>query len=201
LRSLIRRALTRTVRIKKRDMELPPKGAHSLPHNLLDLRLRWPRSPGDHLHDTLRKLEQRDLQRHNRIDRHHNRRIHQPEGVKNFSRETFEMSSIHSENPGNKSVRIQKPPTKHPQHTLTVALRFTIKPTEEREKYVAILNAMIKRVEKIINSKKTKTKQRLRAMQVLTDLIRTSYGMVRDVEVEELEREVTALEEEEGETT
>ena len=64
---------------------------------------------------------------------------------------------------------------------------------------MAILNAMIKRVEKIINSRQTITKQRLRAMQVLTDLIKTSYGMVRDVEIEELEREIASLEEEEGE--
>jgi len=111
------------------------------------------------------------------------------------------LSSVLSEKLGNKSVRNQKPPIKHPQHTLTVALRFTIKPADEREKYVAILNAMIKRVEKIINSKKTKTRQRLRAMQVLTDLIRTSYGMIRDVEIKELEREVSALEEKKGKTS
>ena len=110
------------------------------------------------------------------------------------------MSSVHSEKLGNKSVRIQKPPIKHPQYTFTVALRFTIKPTKEREKYVELLNKMIKRVEKIINSRKTKTKQRLRAMQVLTDLIKTSYGMVRDVEIDEFEREVATLEEESGQT-
>ena len=110
------------------------------------------------------------------------------------------MSSVLSEKLGDKSVGIQKPPIKHPQHTLKVALRFTIKPREQREKYVEILDKMIKRVQRIINSKKTKTKQRLRAMQVLTDLIRTSYGMIRDVEIEELEREVSALEEEADET-
>ncbi|MFQ6115709.1 MAG: hypothetical protein ACE5NG_16740 [bacterium] len=64
---------------------------------------------------------------------------------------------------------------------------------------MAILNEMIVRVQKIINSKKTTTKQRLRAMQILTHLIKTSYGMVRDVEIEELEREISALEEKEGE--
>jgi len=35
-------------------------------------------------------------------------------------------------------------------------------------------------------------------MQVLTDLIRTSYGLIRDVEIEEIEREISALEEEKG---
>jgi len=67
------------------------------------------------------------------------------------------MSSVLAEKLGNKSVRNQKPPIKHPQHTLTVALRFTIKPAEKRENYVAILNEMIKQVEKIANSCKTMT--------------------------------------------
>ena len=73
-----------------------------------------------------------------------------------------------------------------------------IKPEEKRASYVELLDRMIKRVEKIINSHKTKTKQRLRAMSVLSDLIKTSYGMVRDVEIEWLEREVAALEKEES---
>jgi len=34
------------------------------------------------------------------------------------------MSSVSSEKLGKKSFRIQKPPIKHPQHTLTVALRL-----------------------------------------------------------------------------
>jgi len=62
---------------------------------------------------------------------------------------------------------------------------------------VKILDHMINRVQKIINAQKTKTNQRLRAMQVLTDLIKTSYSMIRDVEIEGLEREVKTLEEEE----
>ncbi len=64
------------------------------------------------------------------------------------------MSPVSAEKLGKKSFRIQKPPIKHPQHTLTVALRFTIKPAEKREKYVVILNQMIAQVQKIINSKK-----------------------------------------------
>ena len=107
------------------------------------------------------------------------------------------MSSVLSKKLEKRSVRKSK-------HTggariIRVALRFTIHPGEKREKYVELLDRMIKRVEKIINSTRTKTKQRLRAMQVLTDLIKTSYGMIRDVEIEQLERDVSALEEEEGE--
>jgi len=60
------------------------------------------------------------------------------------------MNSVHSEKLGNKPVRTQKPPINPPQHTLKIALRFTIKPAEEPERYVSILDDMIKRVETII---------------------------------------------------
>ena len=60
------------------------------------------------------------------------------------------MSSVHSKKPGNKPVRIQKPPINPPQYTFKVHLRFTIKPAEEPERYVSILDDMIKRVETII---------------------------------------------------
>jgi polyhydroxyalkanoate synthesis regulator phasin len=75
--------------------------------------------------------------------------------------------------------------------------RRVIVPKEKREELVATLDDLIKRLRKIINSRKTKMTVRVRAMQVLTELIRTSYTMVRDVEVEELERETETLEEEE----
>jgi hypothetical protein len=55
---------------------------------------------------------------------------------------------------------------------------------------------MIKRLLTLINAKKTKTQVRLRALEVLNELIRTSYTMIKDVEVEELERETESLEEE-----
>jgi polyhydroxyalkanoate synthesis regulator phasin len=72
-----------------------------------------------------------------------------------------------------------------------------IVPKEKREELVAILDDLTKRLMKIINSNRTKTTVRLRAMQVLAELIRTSYTMVRDAEVEELERETEKLEKEE----
>jgi len=107
------------------------------------------------------------------------------------------MSSVSSEKLEKRSVR----KSKHAggARIIRVALRFTIQPEERREKYVDLLDRMIDRVEKIINSTRTTTKQRLRAMQVLTNLIKTSYGMVRDVEIEQLEREVNALEKSESE--
>jgi len=102
--------------------------------------------------------------------------------------------------------KLEKRSVRRSNHTggariIHVALRFTIHPEEKREKYVELLDQMIKRVEKIINSTRTKTRQRLRAIQVLTDLIKTSYGMIRDVEIKELEREVTSLEKEKGKTS
>jgi len=107
------------------------------------------------------------------------------------------MKSIRWRKLEESSVRKRKVLVKHPQRIFKIALRFTIKPAEEQEKYVKVLDHMISRVQKIINAQKTKTNQRLRAMQVLTDLIKTSYGMIRDVEIEGLEREVKTLEEEE----
>jgi hypothetical protein len=72
--------------------------------------------------------------------------------------------------------------------------KFRVMPEEKRRELIEILDAMIRRLVKIINAKKTKTRIRLRAMTVLNDLIKTSYTMVRDVEIEHLEREITELE-------
>jgi hypothetical protein len=71
-----------------------------------------------------------------------------------------------------------------------------IAPAEKREELVAILDDLIRRLRKIINSTRTKTTVRLRAVEVLAELVRTSYTMVRDVEVEKLERETESLEKE-----
>lgn len=113
-----------------------------------------------------------------------------------FSANKPKKASVLARKLGNKSVWIQKPPKKH----LRVRIAFTVKPAKLRAEYIELLDKMIKRVEKIINGKRTKTRQRLRAMEVLADLIKVSYGMIRDVEIEELEREVKALESEEEET-
>ena len=64
------------------------------------------------------------------------------------------MNSVHSKKSGNKSVQTQKPPINPPQHTLKIALRFTIKPAEEPERYVPILDDTIKQVETIISGSK-----------------------------------------------
>jgi hypothetical protein len=84
--------------------------------------------------------------------------------------------------------------SKHTLHIRLCARRFVIVPKEKREEFVAILDDLIKRLTKIINSNRTKTTVRLRAIEVLAELVRTSYTMVREVEVEEIERETETLE-------
>lgn len=74
--------------------------------------------------------------------------------------------------------------------------KFKIVPEEKREELIKTLDEMINRLIKLINARRTTTKLRLRAMTVLNDLIKTSYTMIRDVEIERLEREIEAIERE-----
>lgn len=77
---------------------------------------------------------------------------------------------------------------------IKIHLKFRVEPEDQRAHYVELLNMMIQQLEKIINNRRTKTTQRLRAMRLLTKLIRTSYIIVRDVDIEALEREIKAIE-------
>ena len=80
---------------------------------------------------------------------------------------------------------------------LRVRLNFIVRPQEMRAEYIELLDRMIKRCEKIINATTgVDAKLRLRAMTVLTELIQTAYGLIRDVEIEEYEQKVRKLEEE-----
>jgi len=97
------------------------------------------------------------------------------------------------------SVRSQKPPIIPSQITLRMRVyprRFVVVPAEKREELINILDDMVKRLLTLINARKTKTRVRLKAMTVLNDLINTSYRMIRDEEIEELERETEELEKE-----
>ena len=55
---------------------------------------------------------------------------------------------------------------------------------------------MIEKLEEIINSEDTDEKTRIRAANVLARLISTSYVMVRDIDIEKLERELEELQKE-----
>ncbi len=70
---------------------------------------------------------------------------------------------------------------------------FIIVPAQKREELVQILGDMIKRPLVLINARKTETRVRLKALTVPNELINTSYTMIRDAEVEALEREMKAF--------
>jgi len=97
--------------------------------------------------------------------------------------------------------RLEKGSVQRPLYPLRINLRFVVEPKVLREEYIALLDRMIKRVEQIINApaKTVDTKNRLRAMEVLTKLIQATYTLIRDVEIEQLEREIEELEGEKGE--
>jgi hypothetical protein len=97
------------------------------------------------------------------------------------------------------SVRSQKRLTIPSQMTFRMRVyprRFVVVPAEKRGELIKILDDMIKRLLTLINARKTKTRVRLKAMTVLNDLINTSYRMIRDEEIEKLERETEDLEKE-----
>jgi hypothetical protein len=112
------------------------------------------------------------------------------------------MKKSFSENNDKSRLISSKKPLKQPipwakhANNIRISLKFTIEPEEQRGEYVQILNRMIMQMEGIINSTQTKTSQRLRAMQILTKLVQTSYTIVRDVDIEALEREIDEAEKE-----
>jgi ribosome-associated translation inhibitor RaiA len=118
---------------------------------------------------------------------------------KNFSRDKFEGGVVLRKKLGTSSVRVRN--SRIVSSKLTVHLRLytsklVIDPEEKRAEYIARIEGQIKRLEKMINSNRTKSTVKLRAMQTLAELIKTSYTMVRDEEIEKTERETQTLEEE-----
>ena len=110
------------------------------------------------------------------------------------------MNPISSPQPEKKPVQNRKYTIQQHKITFKINRKFVIIPAEKRAEYVKLLDKMIHRVERIINGQRTKTRQRLRAMTVLSDLIKTSYSMVHEEEVEQLEWEIAALEKEKSKT-
>ena len=118
---------------------------------------------------------------------------------KKFSRNKHEEGCVLRKKLVIGSVRSQKHLTIPSQITLRINVyprRFVIVPSQKREELIKILDDMIKRLLTLINARKTETRIRLKALAVLNELIQTSYTMVRDVEIQELERETESLEEE-----
>jgi len=80
------------------------------------------------------------------------------------------------------------------------ARRVRIDPEEKRREYIERLERLIEGLDKLANNRRVERKTRLRAVEVMVKVINTCYGIVRDIEVEMLEREFEELETEaEGE--
>jgi len=118
---------------------------------------------------------------------------------KKFSRDKPGDVSVLQRKSGASCVRSRNPRILSSKLTVNIRLcmaRVIIDPEEKRAEYIARIDKELKKLEKIINSNRTKTTVKLRAWQTLSDLIKTSYTMVRDEEMEKTERETQALEEE-----
>jgi len=116
-----------------------------------------------------------------------------------FSRDKSEGGVVLRKKLGASSARVRN--SRIVSSKLTVHLRLyksklVIDPEEKRAEHIARVEDQIKRLEKMINSNRTKTTVKLRAMQTLAELVKTSYTMIRDQEIEKTERETQTLEEE-----
>jgi len=76
------------------------------------------------------------------------------------------------------------------------ARRVRIDPAEKRAEYIGRLERLVEQLDGMISGRGVKGKVKLRAMEVLIRTIGTCYGIVSDVEVEELEVELETLKEE-----
>ena len=72
--------------------------------------------------------------------------------------------------------------------------RVVIKPKEKRHEYIRRLDKAIETLEGIINSEEADEKTRIQAANSLARLISTSYVMIADIDVENIEEEVENLE-------
>lgn len=84
---------------------------------------------------------------------------------------------------------------KSPQELRVTLRRITIRPDEKRAEYIGKLDEMIKRLESIIDSEYAEEKMRLRAVDTLTRVIKAAYTMVKDMELEAIDRQLDEMEE------
>ena len=71
--------------------------------------------------------------------------------------------------------------------------RVKIKPEKKRHEYIKRLDKAIETLEEIINSEEAYEKTMIQAANSLARLISTSYVMVQDIDVENIEEEVENL--------
>ena len=79
------------------------------------------------------------------------------------------------------------------------ARRIRVGPGERRQRYIGRLEELMAECDRMLVSPGGRDEVRVKVMGVLIRAIKAGYGMVVDVEVEELEREVRELEEAERE--
>lgn len=70
---------------------------------------------------------------------------------------------------------------------------FTIEVTPEREGLYERLKEAVEEVEAILDDPKLHVKHRLRALNVLSSIIKTSSGLLKDVQLDEIEAELREL--------
>jgi hypothetical protein len=75
--------------------------------------------------------------------------------------------------------------------------RIRIDPDKKRQNYITRLERIIRQCDRIISNPHGVEDVQIKAMSVLIKTIKVCYGLVVDVEVKSLEREVKELEEEE----
>jgi len=78
-------------------------------------------------------------------------------------------------------------------HIQITPRRVRIDPEERRNQYIRRLESLVSQLDEILVNPRIPRKQKLRAMDVLIKTIRTCYGIVRDIEVEQLEQELETL--------
>jgi mRNA-degrading endonuclease RelE of RelBE toxin-antitoxin system len=71
--------------------------------------------------------------------------------------------------------------------------RVVIKPREKRNEYIKRLDKAVETLEGIINSEEIDEKTRIQAANALARLISTSYVIIRDIDIENIEEEVENL--------
>ena len=71
--------------------------------------------------------------------------------------------------------------------------RVVIKPDKKRHEYIRRIDKAIETLEAIINSDEADEKIRIQAANALARLVTTSYGMIVDIDVENIEEEAETL--------
>lgn len=84
---------------------------------------------------------------------------------------------------------------------MKILLKYEVEVEVDRERgdlYWKLKN-WIERTEKIVNAKRTKTKTRIDALRLGGYLVQVATGLVRDIDVSQIESEIEKLEKEEKE--